>query len=44
MENNQAIKGTKEEEKAREDVANYFAGHLLVPQAEFDRMYQLTTE
>ncbi len=35
--------GTSEEEKAREDVANYFAGHLLVPQAELEQMYQLTT-
>ena len=32
-----------QEEKAREDVANYFAGHLLVPSAELERMYQLTT-
>jgi Zn-dependent peptidase ImmA (M78 family)/DNA-binding XRE family transcriptional regulator len=31
--------GTKEEEKAREDVANYFAGHLLVPQSEFEQAY-----
>ncbi|GAB1537742.1 hypothetical protein NUACC21_03960 [Scytonema sp. NUACC21] len=31
--------GTKEEEKAREQVTNYFASHLLVPQAEFERMY-----
>ena len=36
--------GSKEEEKAREAVANYFAGHLLVPQAEFDRMYPLTSD
>ncbi|NEQ70864.1 MAG: ImmA/IrrE family metallo-endopeptidase [Symploca sp. SIO2D2] len=35
--------GTKAEEKAREQVANYFAGYLLLPQAEFERMYQLTT-
>lgn len=35
--------GTKEEEKAREKVADRFAGHLLVPQAELERMYQLTT-
>lgn len=34
--------GTKEEEKAREQVANYFAGHLLVPQAEFERIYTQT--
>lgn len=36
--------GTKEEEKAREQVANYFAGHLLVPQAEFERMYDFTQD
>lgn len=36
--------GTKEEEKAREQVANYFASHLLVPQAEFERMYTLTKD
>lgn len=36
--------GTKEEEKAREKVADYFAGHLLVPQAEFERMYDLTQD
>lgn len=36
--------GTKEEEKAREQVANYFASHLLVPQAEFERMYALTQD
>ena len=35
--------GTIAEEKAREKVADYFAGHLLVPQAELERMYQLTT-
>ncbi|NES22616.1 MAG: ImmA/IrrE family metallo-endopeptidase, partial [Symploca sp. SIO3E6] len=35
--------GTKAEEKAREKVANYFAAYLLLPQAEFERMYQLTT-
>ncbi|MEG3440360.1 XRE family transcriptional regulator [Pannus brasiliensis CCIBt3594] len=35
------VEGTEEEEKAREDVANYFAGHLLVPQAEFDQMYAI---
>jgi Zn-dependent peptidase ImmA (M78 family)/transcriptional regulator with XRE-family HTH domain len=34
--------GTKEEEKAREQVANYFASHLLVPQSEFERMYAQT--
>ncbi|MBO1349684.1 MAG: ImmA/IrrE family metallo-endopeptidase [Hormoscilla sp. GUM202] len=33
-------KGSKEAEKAREKVADYFAGHLLVPQAELDRVYQ----
>ena len=32
--------GTKEEEKLREEVANYFAGHLLIPQGEFDRFYR----
>ncbi len=36
--------GTKEEEKAREQVADYFASHLLVPQAEFERMYELTQD
>ncbi|MBD2607440.1 ImmA/IrrE family metallo-endopeptidase [Scytonema hofmannii FACHB-248] len=36
--------GTKEEEKAREKVADYFASHLLVPQAEFERMYALTQD
>jgi Zn-dependent peptidase ImmA (M78 family)/DNA-binding XRE family transcriptional regulator len=36
--------GTKEEEKAREKVANYFAGHLLVPQAEFERIYAQTKD
>jgi Zn-dependent peptidase ImmA (M78 family)/DNA-binding XRE family transcriptional regulator len=35
--------GTLEEEKAREEVANYFALHLLVPEAELEQMYQLTT-
>ncbi len=35
--------GTKEEE-AREEVADYFAGHLLVPQSEFERMYALTQD
>lgn len=35
------VEGTAEEEKAREDVANYFAGHLLVPQTEFERMYEI---
>lgn len=33
-------KGSKETEKAREKVADYFAGHLLVSQAELDRVYQ----
>ncbi len=32
----------EEEDKAREQVANYFASHLLVPQAEFERMYAQT--
>lgn len=32
--------GSQEAEKAREKVADYFASHLLVPQAEFDRVYQ----
>ncbi|MDF5720827.1 MAG: XRE family transcriptional regulator [Rhizonema sp. PD37] len=36
--------GTKEEEKARDKVANYFAGHLLVPQAEFERIYAQTKD
>ncbi len=36
--------GIKEEEKAREKVADYFALHLLVPQAEFERMYELTQD
>lgn len=36
--------GSKTEEKAREKVADYFASHLLVPQAEFDRMYTLTQD
>lgn len=36
--------GTREEEKAREKVADYFASHLLVPQAEFERMYALTQD
>ncbi|MBD2775074.1 XRE family transcriptional regulator [Iningainema tapete] len=31
--------GTKEEEKALNNVADYFASHLLVPQTEFERMY-----
>jgi Zn-dependent peptidase ImmA (M78 family)/DNA-binding XRE family transcriptional regulator len=35
---------TKTEEKAREQVADYFASHLLVPQAEFERMYALTQD
>lgn len=34
--------GAKEEEKAREKVADYFAGYLLVPQDEFDRIYPQT--
>ena len=36
--------GTKAEEKAREQVADYFACHLLVPQGEFERMYALTQD
>jgi Zn-dependent peptidase ImmA (M78 family)/DNA-binding XRE family transcriptional regulator len=36
--------GTKEEEKAREGVANYFAGHLLVCQPEFERVYRFTKD
>lgn len=36
--------GTSYEEKAREKVADYFASHLLVPQAEFERMYALTQD
>jgi Zn-dependent peptidase ImmA (M78 family)/transcriptional regulator with XRE-family HTH domain len=32
--------GTKEEEKPREEVANYFAGHLLVCQPEFEDAYR----
>ena len=36
--------GTKEEEKAREKVADYFAGYLLIPQDEFDRTYKLTKD
>ncbi|MGD1806614.1 ImmA/IrrE family metallo-endopeptidase [Dapis sp. BLCC M126] len=31
--------GTKEEEKMRETVANYFAGNLLVPDLELERLY-----
>jgi Zn-dependent peptidase ImmA (M78 family)/transcriptional regulator with XRE-family HTH domain len=42
--NNLIEAGTKEEEKAREKVANYFASYLLVPQAEFERMYKLTQD
>lgn len=34
--------GTKEEEKMREKVADYFAGHLLVPQPELERLYELS--
>ncbi|MCT7974374.1 XRE family transcriptional regulator [Laspinema olomoucense] len=30
------------EEEAREAVANYFAQHLLVPQTEFERFYQIS--
>lgn len=33
--------GTKEEEKMREKVGDYFAGHLLVPQPELERLYEL---
>ncbi|MBC6477576.1 MAG: ImmA/IrrE family metallo-endopeptidase [Hormoscilla sp. GM7CHS1pb] len=33
-------KGSKEAEKAREKVADYFASHLLIPQTEFDLVYQ----
>ena len=40
MERKEAI---KEEDQARKDVANYFAGHLLVSDAELEQMYQLTT-
>lgn len=36
--------GTTEEEGAREQVANYFASHLLVPQAAFERMYEFTKD
>jgi Zn-dependent peptidase ImmA (M78 family)/transcriptional regulator with XRE-family HTH domain len=36
--------GNQEEEKAREKVADYFAGHLLVPQTEFEQIYQLTQD
>lgn len=32
---------TKEEETARENVANYFANHLLISQVEFDQMYDI---
>lgn len=36
--------GTKEEEKAREKVSDYFAGHLLVAQSEFDRVFRFTKD
>ncbi|MFZ4729672.1 MAG: ImmA/IrrE family metallo-endopeptidase [Pseudanabaena sp.] len=36
--------GTKDEEKFREGVANYFAGHLLVCQPEFERVYRFTKD
>lgn len=36
--------GTKEQEKAREKVADYFAGYLLIPQDEFEAMYKLTKD
>jgi Zn-dependent peptidase ImmA (M78 family)/DNA-binding XRE family transcriptional regulator len=36
--------GTKEEEKFREEVANNFASHLLVCQAEFERVYRFTKD
>jgi Zn-dependent peptidase ImmA (M78 family)/transcriptional regulator with XRE-family HTH domain len=36
--------GTSYEEKAREKVADYFASYLLLPQAEFERMYALTQD
>ena len=36
--------GTKEEEKAREAVANYFASHLLVSQEALERALQLITD
>ncbi|MHC5856853.1 helix-turn-helix domain-containing protein [Nostoc sp.] len=36
--------GTSYKEKAREKVADYFASQLLVPQAEFERMYSLTKD
>lgn len=36
--------GNKAEEKTREQVANHFASHLLMPQAEFERMYALTQD
>jgi Zn-dependent peptidase ImmA (M78 family)/transcriptional regulator with XRE-family HTH domain len=32
--------GTKEEEDGRERVADYFAGHLLIPQSEFEQAYR----
>ncbi|MBO3459467.1 XRE family transcriptional regulator [Aetokthonos hydrillicola Thurmond2011] len=35
---------TLSEEKPQEKVADYFASHLLVPQAEFERMYSLTQD
>ncbi|MCT7963879.1 XRE family transcriptional regulator [Laspinema sp. D1] len=34
--------GNPGEEEAREAVADYFAGHLLVPQTEFERFYQIS--
>ncbi len=36
--------GNKQEETTREHVADYFASHLLVPQAEFEQMYALTQD
>ncbi|GAA6615503.1 hypothetical protein NUACC26_012970 [Scytonema sp. NUACC26] len=36
--------GSSCEEKAPEHIADYFASHLLVPQAEFERMYSLTKD
>ena len=36
--------GTKEEEKMREKVADYFAGHLLVPELELERLYEQNYE
>lgn len=38
------IKEIKEEQNASDEVADYFAAHLLIPQSEFERIYTRTQD